>query len=60
MIEWIDRFGIKRAIEFTETDCGKWVNLTLYAPTKHTSGSTVQISKDVFNELVNLIIKLKD
>lgn len=52
MIEWIDSFGIKRAIEFTESHCGKYINLTLYAPTKHTSGSTVQIPKDVFNELV--------
>ena len=53
MITYKDYFGVLRAIESTESHCGKYMNLTTHTPTKHTNGSTVVIPKEVYYQFID-------
>ena len=53
MITYKDFFGALRGIESTESSCGKFINLTLYTPTKHTNGSAIQIPKEVYYQFID-------
>lgn len=59
MIQFKDNFGIERGIDFNLSFCGKFVNLTLYAPSKGSFGSALQLPKAAFSELVGQVIKLQ-
>lgn len=59
MIQFKDNFGIERGIDFNLSFCGKFVNLTLYAPSKRSFGSALQLPKAAFSELVGQVIKLQ-
>ena len=64
MIKFKDSLGIERGIEFSHayTEPGKpvkYINLTLWAA-KNTNGSTVQMSVDVIDELIDNLTNLKE
>ena len=59
MIKFTDSLGMKRGIEFSCSHCGKYINLTLWAA-KNTNGSTVQMSIDVIDELIDNLTNLKE
>lgn len=59
MIEFKDSFGVERGVDFNLSFCGKFVNLTLYAPSKGNFGNTLQLPKTAFYELVGQVNKLK-
>ena len=58
MINFRDSLGHERGIEFNLSYCGKYINLTLYAA-KNTNGSTVQINRDLLQELIDNLEGLK-
>ena len=53
MIPFVDSMGNKRGIDVNLTQCGKYVNHTLYAA-KNTNGSTVQMNLEAFKEFIEL------
>jgi len=60
MIEFQDNFGINRAIDFNLSFCGKFINMTLYAPSKGSYGNALQIPMWAFNKLIVDLSELKE
>ena len=52
MINFLDSLGYERAVEFSLSHCGHYINLTLFAK-KNTNGSTVQIPIELVDELID-------
>jgi hypothetical protein len=50
MIKFKDQLGILRAIEFSYSYCGKFVNITTWSE-RTTNGSTIQMPVSAFKEL---------
>lgn len=59
MIKFTDSLNIERGIEFSSSYCGKYINLTLWAA-KNTNGSTVQITYDKLDEIIDNLTNLKE
>lgn len=59
MIEFKDSFGFERGIDFNLSMCGKFVNLTIYTPSKSNYGNTLQINIAAFRRLVDDVNKLE-
>jgi len=52
MIEFKDSFGFERGIDFNLSMCGKYINLTIYTPSKSNYGNTLQINLAAFRGIV--------
>ena len=57
MINFSDSIGTKRAIEFSLSYCGKYINLTNYVKER---GSTIQIPLENIDELIDNLTNLKE
>lgn len=60
MIRFLDSFGQERAIECAPSFCGKYMNLTIYAPKKTNYGNTLQIPMAAFEEFKLELLKEKE
>lgn len=56
MIKYKDSFNLERGIEFSLSYCAKYINMTTYVKER---GSTIQISLDKLDELIDNLTKLK-
>lgn len=59
MIEFKDSFGFERGIDFNLSMYGKFVNMTIYTPSKSNYGNTLQINIAAFRRLVEDVNKLE-
>ena len=59
MINFVDSLGIKRAIEFSLSFNSKYITMTLWAD-KRTNGDAIQIPKELIDELIVNLTKLKE
>ena len=60
MIEWSDQFGVRRAIEFSMSYCGKWVDVKIYHINREKAlGNTIQMSIESFKELRMQLCELR-
>lgn len=60
MIQFRDSFGIDRGIDFNLSFCGRYVNLTLFAPAKSNYGNVLQIPIDAFIKVISQIDQLME
>lgn len=59
MIEFEDSFGFRRCIDISKSFNDKYINFTVYVPSKGVTGNSMQIPLEAARQLVELIIQVE-